>query len=134
LEPDRQFELVRADGQHGQPICGKGEQLIKAVHGCHGTACQAGAGTGLIGLALHRGADAAQFARITWMPPMYAVSDEDRPTAYLKQLVTPADNREASRDRGIDQHCEMFTAHGWRMLRPQDPAVLAARLPLGGDG
>lgn len=134
LEPDRQFELVRADGQHGQPICGKGEQLIKAVHGCHGTACQAGAGTGLIGLPLHRGADAAQFARITWMPPMYAVSDEDRPAAYLKQLVTPADNREASRDRGIDQHCEMFTAHGWRMRRPQDPAVLAARLPLGGDG
>jgi hypothetical protein len=62
-----------------------------------------------------------------------AVGDEDRPAAYLKQPVGPADNREASRDRGIDQHREMLTAHGWRMRRPQDPAVLAARLPLGGD-
>ena len=85
-------------------------------------------------MALQRGADAAQLARIAWMLPVYSVGDEDRPAAYLEQPVGPADNREASRDRGIDQHREMLTAHGWRMGRPQDPAVLAARLLLGGDG
>ncbi len=108
--------------------------LIQAVDGCYRTACQAGARVGLIGLALQRSADTAHLTRIARMLPVYAVGDEDRPAAYLEQLVGPADNGKTSRDRRIDQHREMLTARGGRTRRPQDPVVLAARLPRGGGG
>jgi hypothetical protein len=52
--------------------------------------------------------------------------------ALERSVITPGD---AAEILGTStEEIRQLTAHGWRMRRPQDPAVLAARLPLGGDG
>ncbi len=81
LKPDGELELVLAEGYDGQLVRGEGKKLIEAVYSRERTTGEAGAGIGLVGLALKCAADAAQLAGIRGMLAVDAVGDQDVPAA-----------------------------------------------------
>ncbi len=104
LKTDGEFQLVGVKRQHGELVWTESEKTIESMYSCERTAGHPRAEPGLIGLALERGPDASQLARIVGLRSVDAVGDEDGAAARLEEVVGPADDGEATRDRGVDQH------------------------------